>query len=75
MTIANYISFTMTSDRLIRFGTWGYGLNFRGILDITVLNYSINYRRNFVVTSLMANSVLQGPRCKYVLTIVHFEVI
>jgi len=53
----------MTFDRLIRFSTWGYGLSFRGILDVTILIYSINYRGNFVAISLMANSVLRCARC------------
>ena len=56
---------------LIRFSTSGYGLSFRGVLDITVLNYTIHYCGNFVAASLMAYSVLQGARCKYILMIVH----
>ena len=74
----------VTFDRLIRFSTLGFGLGFKGLLDVTVLNYFIYYRRNFVAANFMANSVLHGARCKNVLTIVrcnnfillvHFEVI
>jgi len=71
MTMTNYISFMITFDRVIRFSTSGHGLSFRVFLDITILNYSSNYRGNFVATSLMAYNVLQVARCIYVLTIVH----